>query len=286
MTNFALTLVLGSAVLHAGWNLLAKRASGGVAFVWLISFISGVAYTPIALAVYINERPVIGLVEVLFIGGNAVLHIGYFLLLSRGYRVGDLSLVYPLARGTGPMLATLAAIILFGERPTPLAILGAVLIGVGVFIFTGGASALVDSGARIAIAYALLTGLIIATYTIWDKYAVDDLSIPPLVYDSAGNLGRITLLTLLLRGQWGDVRMEWRAHRWEAIGVGLLSPLAYIMILSALTISPVSYIAPAREISILIGSVMGTVLLAEGDAQRRWLAAGVMVLGVVALAFG
>lgn len=273
-------------MLHASWNLLAKRASGGVAFIWLITLVSGVAYAPVALASAIITSPSIGFLGLVFMCGNAMLHVGYFLLLSRGYRTGDLSLVYPLARGTGPMLATLAAIIIFGERPTPLAITGTALIGVGVFVFTGGTHALSDPRARAAVIFALLTGLIIATYTLWDKYAVDDLEIPVLVYDWAGNLGRFTLLTVLLRGNWHDVRREWNTHRWEAIGVGVVSPLAYMLVLTALTFSPVSYIAPVREISILIGAVMGTLLLSEGDVQRRWLAAGVMVLGVVALALG
>jgi len=286
LTSFALTIVLASAVLHASWNLLAKRASGGVAFVWLITVVSGIAYVPIALAAALIETPSIGLQELVFICGNAVLHICYFLLLSRGYRTGDLSLVYPLARGTGPMLATVAAIILLGERPTPLAITGTTLIGIGVFVFTGGVRVFRDSHARAAVIFALLTGVIIATYTLWDKYAVDTLEIPVLVYDWTGNLGRCLLLTVFLRGNWDDVRMEWQTHRMEAIGVGVLSPLAYIMVLSALTFSPVSYIAPVREISILIGALMGTLLLSEGDVQRRWVAAGVMVLGVVALAVG
>ena len=82
------------------------------------------------------------------------------------------------------------------------------------------------------------------------------------------------------------VRAEWQAHRREALVVAVLSPLAYILVLTALVFTPVSYVAPAREIGILIGVIFGARLLAEGHARRRLLAAGAMVLGIVALALG
>lgn len=286
MTSFALALILAAAVIHAGWNLLAKRAGGGVAFVWLFATLSTLVYAPFAIAIVIFQRPHIGATELLFIIGSATIHIGYFLLLQRGYRTGDLSLVYPLARGTGPMLSTLTAIVFLGERPTAIALTGAILIAVGVFLFTGNPRQLGNTGAVQAVTYALLTGVLIPSYTIWDKYAVSALLIPPVLYDWSCNLCRAGLLTPIALLKWSEVCREWNTHRPEALGVALLSPLSYILVLIALVFSPVSYIAPAREISILIGAVMGARLLAEGDTLRRLLAASVMVLGVVALAVG
>ncbi len=119
MTLFALVLVLVAAVFHATWNLLAKRVGdGGAVFVWLFGLCSLVLYAPLAVVVVLVSAPHLGPVEYLFMFGSGVLHLGYFVLLQRGYAVGDLSLVYPLARGTGPLLATAAAIVLFGERPS------------------------------------------------------------------------------------------------------------------------------------------------------------------------
>src|SRR5207248_1231142 len=126
-----------SAVAHATWNLIAKRASGGPAFNWLFDCLSVVVCLPLAVVQVIVQPSPVGPVEAVFVFGSAVLHLCYFLLLGQGYRVGDLSLVYPLARGLGPMLSTAAAILLFGERPTPVALAGAALIGVGVFVLAG-----------------------------------------------------------------------------------------------------------------------------------------------------
>ena len=286
MTLFALGLVLAAAVMHATWNLLAKRAGGGVAFVWLFGALSAVIYAPLAAAVVLLQRPHLGPVELLFMAGSAMLHLAYFLMLQQGYRVGDLSLVYPLARGTGPLLSTTAAIALFGERPTPLALAGALLIAGSVFIFTGGAGVRRGAGAGSAVAYGLVTGAIIAVYTLWDKQAVSVVLIPPLLLDWAANLGRALLLTPLALRRPAAVRAAWRDHRREVLGIAVLTPLSYILVLTALVSTPVSYVAPAREISILIGAILGARLLADGDARRRLIAAGAMVAGVVALALG
>src|ERR687897_3652523 len=136
MTLFALALVLAAAVFHATWNLLAKRVGdGGAVFVWLFGFCSLVIYAPLAVVVLVSA-PHLGPVQFLFMFGSGVLHLGYFVLLQRGYAVGDLSLVYPLARGTGPLLATAAAIVLLGERPGTLALAGIALITIGVLLLT------------------------------------------------------------------------------------------------------------------------------------------------------
>ncbi|MBA2450730.1 MAG: EamA family transporter [Chloroflexi bacterium] len=288
MTGFALALVLFSAIAHASWNLLAKRARGGVAFTWLFDALSVAFCAPLALVALVLQQPRIGAVELVFMAGSAVLHLGYFLLLQQGYRAGDLSVVYPLARGLGPMLSTAAAIALLGERPTPLALLGALLIGVGVVALTGDPRTLRRSGAGRSVAYAIATGVVIAAYTLWDKQAVGiaGAAIPPLVYFWGFTAGRALLLTPLAIARWDEVRAGWREHRTEALGIAILSPLSYILVLIALVTSPVSYVAPAREIGILIGVLLGTRLLAEGDARRRLLAAAAMVVGVVALALG
>src|SRR5919112_1364638 len=135
MTPLALLLVLTASFFHATWNLLAKRVGeGGAAFVWLAGSFSVIVYTPLAALVLVFQRPHLGLAEYAFMFGSGLLHLGYFLLLQRGYAVGDLSVVYPLARGTGPLLATAAAIAVFGERPSLLALCGVVFIVVGVFL--------------------------------------------------------------------------------------------------------------------------------------------------------
>ncbi|MCB9100038.1 MAG: EamA family transporter [Anaerolineales bacterium] len=284
MTGLALTLVLSAAFIHASWNFLAKRAGGGAAFVWLFAFLSTIIYLPLILTLLLVQRPHLDAMDVLFIAGSAAFHLGYFLTLQRGYREGDLSLIYPLARGTGPTLSTTAAILLFNERPTVLALIGALLIITGVFILTGGPQLLGQSNVRRSLIFGLITGVLIAGYTLWDKYAVSTLRVPPLLLDYGSTLGRVGMLAPYARRHWSEVLAEWRSHRFEVIGVACLNPLSYILVLTALTFTAVSYVAPAREVSVLIAVILGTGWLKEGHALRRIAAAHLIILGVMGLA--
>jgi drug/metabolite transporter (DMT)-like permease len=286
MSAAALALVLAGAVIHALWNVLAKRAQGGAPFVCLFSLVAVVAYAPLAAAIVLWQKPHIGLVQLIFIAGTAVLHTGYFLALQRGYRLGDLSLVYPIARGTGPMLATAAAIAFFGERPGPIALAGTALIGGGIIVLATGRDAWSRPNVRGAAAYAVLTGMFIAGYSLWDKKAVTVFAVPPVVLDWGDNLGRAAILAPVAMTRRLGVQETWRRYRREVLLVGVLSPMPYILVLTALVFTPVSYVAPAREISILAGAIMGSRFLAEGDARRRIAAAGAMVVGLAALALG
>jgi len=286
MTGSALTLILVAAVIHATWNLLNKQASGHATFTWLVAVLSAVLYAPATITVIEVWRMKIDFVTVGMMAGSAALHTAYFVLLNQGYRLGDLSLVYPLARGTGPLLSSLAAILFLGERPSAIALGGALLIIGGVVILTTNLSQLRQSGAQDAVLYAVVTGLFIAVYTLWDKQAVSHFAIAPLVLDWGANVGRALLLAPFAIKYSDQAVIEWREHKYEAIAIAILIPLSYILVLTAMRFTPVSYVAPAREISILIGTAMGTRLLAEGDARRRLVAAGAMVLGVVALAIG
>jgi drug/metabolite transporter (DMT)-like permease len=286
MTTLALLIVLVSAFLHAFWNLLVKRARGGLPFLWLIFVSMVLVFAPVAAFILITQRPVIGWAELVAMAGNGVLQLTYFYLLNQGYRFGDLSLVYPLARGSGPLLVAAVAITTLGERPTPLALAGAILIALGVLLLSANFKELRASGAYKGVIYALLTGASIATYTLWDRHAVRDLQLNPFLYLWVGAIVQMLIVTpfaLRHQQQVGEVaRTHWR----PAAAVGVISILAYGLILFALTFSPVSYIAPAREISVLIGSMMGSRLLAENQSPRRLVAAGMMVAGMIGLALG
>lgn len=292
MTLFALALVLSAGLFHAIWNLLAKRVGkAGASFVWLYTALSALLYAPVALAAIFSLAEIrMGSVGLLFVLGTAILHIGYFLSLQKGYAVGDLSVVYPLARGTGPLLASAAAVVLFGERPSAVAVLGILLIGGGVVALAwepGGDDALGTlKNKRLGVAYGLLTGAFIASYTLWDKQAVSGLALPPILYYWAALLVQALLLAPVALRRKDEVQAAWRAHRPEVLGVAILSPLSYLLVLTALVFAPVSHVAPAREVGILIGTAMGGGLLGEGGVPRRLAAAGAIVAGVVALALG
>ena len=286
MTLPILGLVLVAALAHASWNLLAKRAEGGTGFVWLYTVAASVIYLPVLVAALIVDPGPLGLEAFVFMAGSGALHTVYASLLQRGYRTGDLSLVYPLARGTGPLIATVAAIAFFGERPGPVALAGAGLIVAAVLSLARPAPGAGGAHAQAA-GIAVMTGVAIAGYTLWDKHAVDALALSPLVYYWGTNTANALLLTVLvLRGRQRSVKIAWRTSKAAAAGVALLSPLAYVLVLFALARAPVSAVAPARELSILVGTLLGTTVLAEGDARRRFLSSAAIVAGVVALTIG
>jgi drug/metabolite transporter (DMT)-like permease len=286
MSIWALALILVAAVIHATWNLINKQASGHASFTWLVAVLSALLYTPATIAIIEIFEIEITFVTVGMMAGSAALHSFYFVLLNQAYRIGDLSLVYPLARGTGPLLSCIAAIVFLGERPSAIALLGALLIIGGVVMLTGNVNRLRQGEDQKAVLYALLTGLFIAAYTLWDKQAVSHFGIAPLILDWGANIGRAIFLAPFAIRYSDEAIIEWRKHKYEAIAIAVLIPLSYILVLTAMSFTPVSYVAPAREISILIGTVMGARLLAEGDGRRRLTAAGAMVLGIVGLAVG
>ncbi len=287
MTLFALSLLLAAAFVHATWNLLLKRAAGGPAFQWLFAVLSVGLYLPAVLA-WCWYRPIsLSTTMVAVIAGSSVLHTLYYGVLQRGYRVGDLSVVYPLARGTGPLLAVIGAVLILGERPTAGVVAGGMLIILGVFVLSGGGAWSRRGGpSRAAVTYGVATGVVIASYTLWDKNAVSAVGIAPLLLDWGTNCGRAVLLAPVALRRRRELRGHWLRHRREALGVALLNPLAYILVLTALRITPVSHIAPAREISILIGSLMGIRLLGEGNARVRLVGAASMTVGLILIVTG
>ena len=288
MTAAALTLVLFSGFIHASWNFLLKKSGGGTGLISLASLLSLVVYLPIVGAVawiqgYRFEWAHLGLMAV-----SGMIHTAYFLLLDRAYRSGgDLSIVYPLARATGPLLTIVVAVLLLGERPGPVALCGAVLIGASALLLTGNPFAWGTSDARHAVGFALLTGFFIALYTIWDKWSVASWLIPPIIYDWGCNAARVAVLVPLARHRApGDMARAWQERRGTALTIAFLSPLSYILVLTAMVFTPVSLVAPAREVSILFAAFMGAHLLREGDLPRRLVAAAGMALGIAGLALG
>jgi drug/metabolite transporter (DMT)-like permease len=279
----ALALIAAAAVAHASWNFFAKQARGGLPFVWLAGLCAATLYAlPAAIQLAVGSRHLTG-AGVAFMAGSGCLHSAYFTTLQRGYAEGDLSVVYPLARGTGPALSVLAAIVILGERPGPVALVGAALVVVAVLSLATGGHRVPSRG---AVTFALLTGVTIAAYTLWDAHAVQDLAQPALAYYWGSEVTRaIVLAGPALRDRAG-LRTALAHDRRAILAVGVLSPLAYILVLVALTLAPVSVVAPGREASIVIVSLLGTRVLGEGDPSRRVLAAVAILAGIACLALG
>ena len=285
MTALALLLVLVSSVAHASWNLLAKRGSNQEVFIWCSQATIGVLFLP--LGAYLFWRFPIEGPGWWFVLGTVLLHIFYFLFLARGYAKADLSVVYPIARGMGPTLAPLLAVLILGESVSPLAVVGIASVVGGIYtvywwgsfgqIISDPLKLLKETGTR----YAVFTGLLIASYSIWDKVGVSHVT--PFLYMYLMSLGTaIGMAPYLLRTHgMQKVRSELRTNGLGIIGVALLSFLAYGLVLTALTFSQVSYIAPSREIGIVVGVLLGTLVLKEPFGGGRLLGSGLIAIGPI-----
>lgn len=251
-------------------------------FVWLGALGALALYAlPALVQLLVGTRALSG-AGVGFAAGSGALHAAYFTTLQRGYREGDLSVVYPLARGTGPALSVLAAVLVLGERPGPVALLGAALVVAAVFSLAAGG----ERPSAPALGFALGTGATIAVYTLWDAHAVGDLDQPEIAYFWLTTVFEAVVLAPWALRRPGALRATWEHDRTAVVGVAALSPLAYILVLFALTLAPVSVVAPGREASIVIASLLGARVLGEGDVRRRLVAAAVILAGIACLAAG
>lgn len=283
MTLLALALVLAAACCHATWNFLVKRVNGGPELVWLFSVIAAVLYLPVAVWIWRTNETVFGPTEIFFCVASAVLHLAYFLLLQQGYRHGDLSLVYPTARATGPLLSTAFAVAVLGERLTLPIFLGGIAIIVGVVFLTGGFRREAKHMTR-SLAFGVCVGLIIGIYTVWDAYAVRTLLVPALLLEYTSTLLRSSGLAPIALKRRQQIKEHWRDHKFAVIGIAIFNPLAYILVLIALSFTPVIYVAPAREVSVLLTVMLGTLVLGEGDFRSRMVWAALILFGMILLA--
>jgi len=305
VSSTAIILILVAAAAHASWNLFGKQAAatGAVYFTWLLAAGATCLYLPVAVGAILVTRPHLGMANWVFLAGTGLLHSGYFLFLQLGYGRGDLSVAYPIGRGTGALLAAAAGVVLLGERPSPVAAAGIVAIIAGVVVIgmpsrraappgpvtvtappehVAAGSA---QGTR-AILFALVTGVFIACYTLWDKYAVSSLHTPALVQGYAGFPVMVLLFLPFVLRDRTRLAGVWRAFRPQVLGGAVLAPLAYMLVLIALSFTAVSAVAPAREISVLFGVLLGRRLLGEGHLARRLAAGAAIVAGIIAIAAG
>jgi drug/metabolite transporter (DMT)-like permease len=289
----ALALVVLAGFIHACWNIAAKKAGGDVRFVAFTSVVLMVFWAPVGLWVGWQQVPAWGLLEWSLVLASALLHIVYFIVLLRGYRKADLTVVYPLARGTGPLLSSMVAIFFLGEQISALGLLGILGVVGGVFLIAGGPGlwqAAQDpqqqARVRTGIFYGGITGLFIASYTVVDGYAVKVALMSPILVDYFGNLVRLVFLTPTLLSDRPAVWALWLQQRRYALIVGIFSPVSYVLVLYALQVAPLSHVAPAREVSMLFAALLGGHLLGEKDRGARIAGAALIAAGVMALGLG
>lgn len=289
----ALALVLLAGLIHASWNIAAKKAGGDVRFAAFTSFVMMLFWAPLGIWLGVQQVPGWGRTEWLLVAASSVLHTLYLIVLLRGYRKADLTVVYPLARGSGPLLSSLTAIVFLGEQISTLGAAGIAGVVIGVFFLAGGPGlwrATHDPEARRRVrkgmVYGLLTGAFIASYTVVDGYAVKFVLMSPILVDYMGNLLRMVVLVPTVTRDRAAAASLWRQQWKYATFVGIVSPVSYVLVLYAMKVAPLSHVAPAREISMLFAALIGGQLLGEGDRLARLAGAALIAAGVMALALG
>ena len=325
MPTLAIALVLVAAVLHAGWNVLLKTSNDTLGTAVRLQAFGTAVLLPIGIwAWFAHGRPAIPIEAIWLALGSGLLEAVYFVCLASAYRRGDLSLVYPLARGSAPLLAVLVGIGLLGERLAPLALAGVASLLVGILLVARPWRALRAAGAehRGAIGFALATGASIAAYSAVDRIGVR-LTEPWLYGSILAVVATTTLaITVVIGRRLGvlapapvpapapvlppgtapssapvplvpagtvQVRPPSRAAGLARDAVaGVLSLGAYLLVLFAYAIAPLAAVAPLRESGIVLAAAWGAVRLGEAVGRRetttRIAAAGLVVLGAVMLA--
>jgi uncharacterized membrane protein len=289
MSGLALGIVLVAALFHASWNYLAKKSRKKLAFIWWFLLIASLGYLPMFL--YFWPQQTITLTGWACIVATGVLHALYFWFMGRAYERGDLSLVYPLSRGSGPLLVPILAIAFLQEQLSLTGALGIGLVVVGIYFIHLNSFSLdsmlepfraMQGSASI---WALCTGGTIAGYSLVDKVGVG-LVYPPVYIYLMFVISLLLLSPYVLIKARQDLKLEWQATRGPIIIDGFLVLFTYLMILFAFRLSKVSYVVAAREVSIVFSVLFGIMLLKEKNTPQKLVGAVLITLGVIFIGLG
>jgi drug/metabolite transporter (DMT)-like permease len=281
----AIAILIVAAIIHSIWNLLSKRSRDKQSFLWLAVVVaSGIFLLPFLLLYRPIAAPGWG-----FIAVSGVLEAGYFALLGLSYQHGDLSLVYPLVRGTGILCVTILAYAFLGESLAPGGLAGIALILGGLYVlhlraFTRAGLLAPFAALRTRPSqFALLTGIITGAATVLDKVGIRYVD-PVLYIYPVFLLAGLGLAPYMLRVRAAAVRTEWRTNK-GAIGlvaVGFMS--AYLLVLFALGSSHAGYVSSVREMSVVFAALLGTLVLRESFGRPKVLGACLIFAGILAIA--
>jgi drug/metabolite transporter (DMT)-like permease len=274
VTPAVILLLLGSALLHASWNALLRADGDRLSFIAVMSAICALIALPVGLA-----APKPSAASLPYLLASAVVQVGYCLLLVRAYRDGRLAQVYPIARGTAPLVVTLGALVLAGEQLNALAVAGVALVSGGIAAIALGRG---RPDARTA-ATAIATGVTIAAYMLIDGLGVrkSGAAAGYIAWQAVAQGFAVLLTYIALRRRWPVVAFDKKLAR---IGVGAaISLLAYGVVVWASSVSPMGQVSALRETSILFAVLIGAIFLRERLSVRGIAGALLIAGGAVAL---
>jgi uncharacterized membrane protein len=287
---FVILLVLVSAGLHVAWNVRLKTAGDPLRAATVGLLAASVGIVPAGIAAWwLAGQPPLPAEGIALALASGVLEAVYFVLLSAAYRRGDLSVVYPIARGTAPLLAVAIGVGLLGERLGVAGSIGVALLLVGFLLLQRPWQAVRGHGLDPSVVFAFATGVSIATYTAVDRLGTR--LIDPLTYAAILWVTGAVLLVLWIRFVAGGGLLAGGRERLRSAAIGgWLTLAAYMLVLWALSVAPLSGVAPLRESASVFAAAWGSVRLGEaisrGDTVRRVGASGLIVGGALLLALG
>lgn len=276
----AVGLSLIAAAMHGTWNVLVKTSGDPLVSIYRSTVAAAAIMTPLALIATLVLHPTITPAAFGFAAVSGVLEVTYMWLLSSAYARGEISVVYPIARGSAPLLAVAIGLGVLGERLSTPQLMGVGLLLAGILAVT-----LPQTSGRATLP-ALLTGLSIALYTSVDSVGVRHAS--PwfygwllIVFMAIGMTISIRLAPATIRARAASREVPWRL----SIAVGVIMWTAYLLVLLALSLAPLAVVAPVRELAIVAVAIWGVWRLGEHKAAAlKLMGAGATVLGVLLLA--
>jgi len=281
VSGSALALVLVAALIHAGWNALAKRARDPLVFLWSSVTLASLGLAPLGAWVIVAEGWKPGGAS--FVLATVAVHAVYFWVLARAYGSGDLSVVYPVARGLGVALVPVLALVFLHERVSALGALGVALVVAGiVVIYVLGTPWNIGRSRPPVSMWSIATGLTVAVYSIIDKAGVA--RVHPLAYISLMGLGISVLLAPWVLTRRESLGREWRTNGRAIILASSMNLTSYLLVLFAFRQAKASYVVAARETSIVFSVLIGSLIMREAHAGSRLIGALVVLLGVVCVA--
>lgn len=277
-------LLAAAGVVHSTWNLLAKKSLDSQAFLWL-ALVCAAALFAVPFALLYTPFPAQGW---LYIALSGALEAVYYLLLGSAYSAGDLSLVYPLSRGAAPIFVLLFAVAALGEHVTPLGVLGILLTVAGVYVIHLRSLARRDLLApllalrQLASRLALLTGLVIAAYSVVDKVGVRYVNPFLYIYLIFG-VSLLWLAPYMLLAKRQALAKEWRTQPVSIVAASVMFVVSYLLVLIALRGAAVSYVTAVRGIAVVFAALMGTLLLREPFPRMKLWGSALIFLGIACI---
>ncbi len=279
-------LVISSSVSHALWNLLAKRGTDKISFLWWSNLTSIFTLLPVFFILLPNWRFPTPAIPFLIVSG--IVEALYFLSLSKAYDLGDLSVVYPLARSS-PLFLFIMAVVFLGEEVSLWGVAGVLLVVLGVYMIHMRNFSLnefikpVSSIRARASQFALFTALCTSIYSLADKLGVA--AATPVIYAFWLDIFVFIFLTPLVVWRSGvpNIITEWRKSRSQATVSGFLMRFGYILVLVAMSLIQVSYILALRQLSVVLGVVLGVQLLKEKYGRMRLISSIIIISGIILL---